>query len=957
MLGGSPFAVLITVFAMATFADTRGLESKEDLVLRDTTKGPVAKVLKILEDIKKQLVTDAQTDADVDESMQCWCKANIAGKTKAIEDNTEKKGQLENEIEELRSKSQELNTQIASLDEEVKNNEKTLDTAIAIRKKDLAEFTDAETSAMTTIKQLAGAEATLATRQKAMLQDDVVLDAGSTVGVALTHGFRQKEELLWELHDKEARRIMKDLLKKSRDINFIQGGSGGKSLRAPSDMIYGVIRQMKETFQSELSKMQSQELDDSAHHAAMKKEKNGEIKAGVDMIDLKTGELADTDERAAAARIELDDTETALANDQEFLEKVKEQCAFHDEEYAKRLETRQTEETAVNKAVAILSDDEAKNLFTKSLGHTRRGEKLGSRGLKEFKEERETESMRSQTNKARKAQWGTSERYLLNQEAMFLQVSSQQDTIPEADKLSALAARTQSYWKSKYYLDAQAANHSAIRKAHLKTEAQPKGAKAEPEGRNKLGLTASQMAMRKGGMGGVTDGVLKMRHALEFQQGEEKLRKTWCVDEIQQVEKDLDNSNRKKKDIEEKIELMAQRMERLRYEIKILGHEQEDADIELQKASIDRKKANTEFQQSVMNQLETKKVLGTAMAVLESVWGTKKKKAALLREKTRRTNRFTDVMGTIKRVAQLANGVPEEDPLSFQDAKRQEMKSQRPSAALLQSQKPPRDDFPTFMKSVAPHGNVAKILNAASQEASAAEALIKKAEAMAHTHKAVPAKALMQQEPAGPPPPPGLKKYSNAAAGGGVVTMLENLQEDAQAMVDEAVKGETEALKAYEVVVAEANKATEIRQEDITNRRMEVGKLEEFTQESKIALSEEKHLIATLRQHDIDLYGVEGCAYLIKNYVTRYMEREEEIESLKETEAILGVSGGDPKMSAAAHAGDAPLAEPTEAPEPVEEEEPEEEKKGESTAKVVPEGVKIEGPNGETAISKTLGAK
>eukprot|EP00746_Dinoflagellata_sp_MGD_P163901 gnl/MRDRNA2_/MRDRNA2_92205_c0_seq1.p1 gnl/MRDRNA2_/MRDRNA2_92205_c0~~gnl/MRDRNA2_/MRDRNA2_92205_c0_seq1.p1 ORF type:complete len:212 (-),score=70.51 gnl/MRDRNA2_/MRDRNA2_92205_c0_seq1:1-576(-) len=191
------------------------------------------------------------------------------------------------------------------------------------------------------------------------------------------------------------------------------------------------------------------------------------------------------------------------------------------------------------------------------------------------------------------------------------------------------------------------------------------------------------------------------------------------------------------------------------------------------------------------------------------------------------------------------------------------------------------------------------------------------------------------------------------------MTMLENLQEDAQAMVDEAVKDETESLKAYEVVVAEANTATEIRQEGITNRRVEVGKLEEFTQESKIALSEVNHLRATLRQHDIDLYGVEGCQFLLKNYEVRYVEREEEINSLKEAEAVLGVGGGDPKMAAATHADGHETAEPEieEALAGEEEEEPEEIKEGSSTAKVVPEGVKIEGPNGETAISKMLGAK
>merc|ERR1719506_2816778 len=76
---------------------------------------------------------------------------------------------------------------------------------------------------------------------------------------------------------------------------------------------------------------------------------------------------------------------------------------------------RVIEMQAVSDAHAVLTHDDAKDHFTKTLGGTRRGEKLGSKNLKEFKEERDTESMRSQTNKARKGQWGTSQRYLLLQ--------------------------------------------------------------------------------------------------------------------------------------------------------------------------------------------------------------------------------------------------------------------------------------------------------------------------------------------------------------------------------------------------------------------------------------------------------------------------------------------------------------------------------------------------------------
>merc|ERR1719261_1514422 len=79
---------------------------------------------------------------------------------------------------------------------------------------------------------------------------------------------------------------------------------------------------------------------------------------------------------------------------------------------------------------------------------------------------------------------------------------------------------------------------------------------------------------------------------------------------------------------------------------------------------------------------------------------------------------------------------------------------------------------------------------------------------------------------------------------------------------------------------------------------MELGKLEEFTLEENIALNETIAVRAEVRQYNIDLYGEEGCEFLLKNYEVRFINRKEEIDSLKEAEAILGAGGGDPKMAA-----------------------------------------------------------
>merc|ERR1719355_54642 len=127
-------------------------------------------------------------------------------------------------------------------------------------------------------------------------------------------------------------------------------------------------------------------------------------------------------------------------------------------------------------------------------------------------------------------------------------------------------------------------------------------------------------------------------------------------------------------------------------------------------------------------------------------------------------------------------------------------------------------------------------------------------------------------------------------------------------MTKEAVKDETRSMENYEGYVKGANQMTRKRQTAIVNRQMEVGKLESFKLEEMIRLNETIKTKAHIRQTNIDLFGVERCDYLIKNYATRYVERQEEIQQLTLAMAILGAKGADAEQTAIAHAKDDTLA-------------------------------------------------
>merc|ERR1712032_1310795 len=73
-----------------------------------------------------------------------------------------------------------------------------------------------------------------------------------------------------------------------------------------------------------------------------------------------------TDEKNAQAKEDLEDTKKSLSADEEFLMMLKEKCSMTDKEWEERQKTRQLEMEAVSKALAVLSGDDAHDLFTRT---------------------------------------------------------------------------------------------------------------------------------------------------------------------------------------------------------------------------------------------------------------------------------------------------------------------------------------------------------------------------------------------------------------------------------------------------------------------------------------------------------------------------------------------------------------------------------------------------------------
>merc|ERR1719428_90937 len=121
-------------------AETLDMKTAETLDTNDAKNRPISKVITLLKDMQKELEEEAKADQEVYDTFACWCKTNIAEKTKAIADAEAKIKALNLAIEEFTARSTTLGTDIKMLEGELGKNQEALAKATGMRMKDQTEF-------------------------------------------------------------------------------------------------------------------------------------------------------------------------------------------------------------------------------------------------------------------------------------------------------------------------------------------------------------------------------------------------------------------------------------------------------------------------------------------------------------------------------------------------------------------------------------------------------------------------------------------------------------------------------------------------------------------------------------------------------------------------------------------------------------------------------------------------
>merc|ERR1719160_966100 len=161
-----------------------------------------------------------------------------------------------------------------------------------------------------------------------------------------------------------------DMSNADRDVlsSFLTEGNRDSHRYAPaSGEIVGILKQMKDTMEKDLAEVIAAEDKAKQDFEGLVAAKEKEIAAATQAIEEKTKRTGETAVHIVMLKEDMDDTQEALMEDKQFLADLQKNCATKEKEWAEICKTRQEELIAIADTIKILNDDDALELFKKTL--------------------------------------------------------------------------------------------------------------------------------------------------------------------------------------------------------------------------------------------------------------------------------------------------------------------------------------------------------------------------------------------------------------------------------------------------------------------------------------------------------------------------------------------------------------------------------------------------------------
>jgi len=330
---------LLVVAALAAVA----MSSHET---QSTAANPIRKVVTMLQSMQAKVQEEGEKELALYDKYMCYCKT--AG------------GDLQASIAAAGDSISELGNKIKAGEEQKVVLEEELKTAQTDR--------TAAKAAMAEATALREKEAAAFAAEKAAADKDIaaIVKAIAALEKGMAGAFLQTD----------AAQVLKDIISSKReslmdddrqDLLAFLSSSQGTEYAPQSGQITGILKTMGDEMAAGLAAATKAEEAAIATYEKLMAAKKKEILALTKEIETKLTRIGDLGVEIAQMKNDLGDTEEALIEDKKFLANLDENCEKKKKEWAVIVKTRAEELAALADTIKVLNDDDALELFKKTL--------------------------------------------------------------------------------------------------------------------------------------------------------------------------------------------------------------------------------------------------------------------------------------------------------------------------------------------------------------------------------------------------------------------------------------------------------------------------------------------------------------------------------------------------------------------------------------------------------------
>jgi len=297
----------------------------------------------MLQAMQKKVTAEGEKEVELFEKFQCYCKNGDAALAKSIGDAEAKVPQVTADIEAGEAEVKQLKGDLKSHQTDRAAAKAAMAEATNIREKEASTFAD--------LKAEADANIAAATKATAAVEKGM---SGSFLQTGAAQVLRKLVLGQSDIEDDEREELTAFL-------------SNAQGYAPQSGQITGILKQMTDRMSKDLAAATSAENVAIKAYNELMAAKEKEVSALTKAIEEKMVRLGELQVNIVEMKEDLDDTAKALLEDKKFLADLGKNCAKKAAEHEANMKLRGQELLALADTIKVLNDDDALELFKKTL--------------------------------------------------------------------------------------------------------------------------------------------------------------------------------------------------------------------------------------------------------------------------------------------------------------------------------------------------------------------------------------------------------------------------------------------------------------------------------------------------------------------------------------------------------------------------------------------------------------